>query len=158
LNNGFTYIHSFLPNQTDSTQHVPLTPAPRLTSELKFKLADKPNSILKRTYFEIGLEHDWAQNDIYSELHTELPSYNYTLFNAGIGTNFVSPKTKRVLCSLYINCTNLMNIAYVDHLSHTQYFWASNGGSPNVVTKQSEGIYDMGRNIGFKLVVPFGGR
>jgi len=155
FDNGFTYIYSFMPNQTDSTQHVPLTPAPRLTSAIKFKLTDKPNSIMKRTFFAIGLEHDWAQNNIYSELHTELPSYNYTLFNAGIGTNFVSRSTKRTVCSLYINCTNLMNIAYVDHLSHNQYFWASNGGTPNVVTKQSEGIYNMGRNIGFKLVIPF---
>jgi iron complex outermembrane receptor protein len=164
VDNGFTYTYSYFPNQTDSTRHVPFTPAPRLTSELKFKLTDGPNSILKGAYVKFGLEHDWAQNDIYSALYTELPSYNYTLFNAGIGTSFVNKKTKRVVCSFFIDCTNLMNIAYVDHTSRTQYFYAYNGANdptnfgitPAVVTKQSEGIYNMGRNIGFKLVIPFG--
>ena len=164
LDNGFSYIYTFLPGQTDSTQRIPWTPAPRLTSEVKFKLKDQPNSVLTRTFFKLGAEHDWAQNDIYSAQYTELSSYNYTLFNAGIGTNFVSKKTKRVVCSLFINCTNVMNIAYVDHTSRTQYFWAYNGANdptnfghvPAVVTQQSEGIYNMGRNIGFKLIIPFG--
>jgi len=164
LDNGFSYVYTFLPGQTDSTQHIPWTPAPRLTSEIKFKLAEKANSILSGTYFKLGAEHDWAQNDIYSAQYTELPSYNYTLFNAGIGTNFVSRKTKRTVCSLFINCTNLMNIAYVDHTARTQYFWAYNGANdptnfgrvPAIVTRQSEGIYNMGRNIGFKLIIPVG--
>ena len=119
---------------------------------------------MKRTFFAIGLEHDWAQHNIYSELHTELPSYNYTLFNAGIGTNFVSRSTKRTVCSLYINCTNLMNIAYIDHTSRPQYFWAYNsvenptnfGATAAIVTKPSQGIYNMGRNVGFKLIIPIG--
>jgi iron complex outermembrane recepter protein len=92
--NGFTYIYSSLLGGTDSTRHVPWTPASRLTSKLRFKLADKPTSILKGTYFEIGLAKYWAQNDIYSAFWTELPSYTYTLYNTGIGTNIVHRKTK----------------------------------------------------------------
>ncbi len=165
IDNGFTYIYSFLPNQTDSTQHVPWTPAPRLTSEVKFKLPDNHNSILRGIYFKFGLAKSWAQNNIYSAYWTELSSAAYTLYNAGIGTNFVSKKTKRVVCSLFINCTNLMNLAYIDHTSRTQYFWAYNGKndptnfgySPSIVKNPSEGIYNMGRNIGFKLVFPIGG-
>ncbi len=156
LDNGFTYIYSELLNQTDSTRHVPWTPAPRLTSELKFKLANKPASVLKGTYFKVGLAKYWAQNDIYSADWTELPSVPYTLFNAGIGTDFVNPKTSRVICSFYINVTNLTNVGYADHTSRPQYFLAYNN-SPVVVTQQSEGIYNMGRNIGFKLIVPVGG-
>jgi iron complex outermembrane receptor protein len=164
LDNGFTYIYSFLPGQTDSTRRVPWTPSPRLTSKVKFKLSDKPTSILKGTYLEFGLAKYWAQNDIYSAFWTELPSYAYTLYNTGIGTNFVNRKTKRVVCSLIINCTNLMNISYVDHTARTQYFWAYNGvndptnfgHTPAIVTKQSEGIYNMGRNVGLKLIFPIG--
>lgn len=160
LDNGFSYTYSFLPGQSDSTQHIPFTPAPRLTSNLIFKLSDKHTSILWETYFGFGLAKYWSQNNIYSALYNELPSY--TLFNAGIGTNFVNPKTGRVVCSLFINCTNLMNIAYVDHTSSTQYFWAYHGiNDPTnfgvtaaVVTKQNEGIYNMGRNVGFKLIFP----
>lgn len=165
FNNGFTYIYSYLPGQTDSTQHVPFTPAPRLTSEVKFKLSDKHIRFLKGTYFEIGLAKYWAQKDIYSALWNELPSDTYTLINAGIGTNFVNPRTKRIFCSLFINCTNLSNIVYLDHTSREQYFWSYNsvsnptnfGANAAVVTKQSEGIYNMGRNVGIKLVVPIGG-
>jgi iron complex outermembrane receptor protein len=160
--NGFTYIYSLLPGQTDSTRHVPWTPAPRLTSKVRVKFRDKSSSWLGKTYFELGAEHDWAQRNIYSAFWTELPSYGFTLFNTGIGTDFVNRMTKRVVCSLVINCTNLMNTAYVDHTSRTQYFWAYNGvndptnfgRTPAIVTRQSEGIYNMGRNIGLKLVFP----
>jgi len=165
IDNGFTYIYSFLPGQTDSTQHVPWTPAPRFTSEVKFKLSDRHTSILRSTYIKFGLAKYWAQNDIYNAYWTELPSQAYTLYNAGIGTNFVNPKTKHILCSLFINCTNLMNIAYVDHTSREQYFWAYNGvndpnndgKAPAIVTRQNEGIYNMGRNVGIKLLFPIGG-
>jgi iron complex outermembrane recepter protein len=164
LDNGFTYIYSFLPGKTDSTRHVPWTPAPRLTSKIKLKLSDSHSSILGGTYFEFGLAKYWAQNNIYSAQWTELPSYAYTLYNAGVGTNFTNPKTKHVICSLFINCTNLLDIAYVDHTARTQYFWAYNGVNdptnfgkvPAIVTKQSQGIYNMGRNIGFKLIFPIG--
>jgi iron complex outermembrane receptor protein len=164
LDNGFTYVYSFLPGKTDSTQHVPWTPAPRLTSKVRFKLAERHNSIFRGTYLEFGAEHDWAQNNIYSAQWTELPSYAYTLYNAGIGTNFVNKKTNRVVCSVIINCTNLMNIAYIDHTSRTQYFWAYNGvndptnfgKTPATVTRQNQGIYNMGRNVGLKAIFPFG--
>lgn len=153
--NGFTCIYSFMPHQTDSTQHVPLTPAPRLTSKIRIKLSDRNSTRLEGIYFEFGTEHDWAQKNIYSELYTELPSLAFTLYNAGIGANFVSKKTKHTICSLFINSTNLTNIAYVDHTSHTQYFLAYNA-TPVTVTRQGQGIYNMGRNLGIKLVFPFG--
>jgi iron complex outermembrane receptor protein len=166
IKNGFTYTYSYIPNATDSTNHLPFTPAPRLTSEVRFKLNDRPSSILKGTYIQFGAEHDWAQNNIYSANYNELPSFAYTLYNAGIGTNFVNKKTHRTVASLFINCTNLTNLAYVDHTSRLQYFWAYNGAYAGLtnngvtaatVTQQSQGIYNMGRNIGFKLIYPFGG-
>ena len=162
--NGFTYVYNFLPGKTDSTRHIPWTPAPRLTSEVTLKLNDKAISTLSGAYLKFGLEHDWAQRNIYSAFYTELPSYAYTLINAGIGTKLINRKNKHVLCSIFITCTNLMNIAYVDHTARTQYFWAYNGANdptnfgrtPAVVTRQSEGIFNMGRNVGLKLLVPFG--
>jgi iron complex outermembrane receptor protein len=122
MDNGFTYIYTHIPNATDSTSHVPYTAAPHLTSEFKFRINNGNHSILNQTYIKVGLQHDWAQNNIYSALYTEVPSAQYTLFNAGAGTNFVNPKTGRVICSLFINCTNLTNVAYADHLNLAQYF------------------------------------
>ena len=155
IDNGFTYIYTFMPHQTDSTQHVPLTPAPRLTSEVKFKIPTG-HTFLNGLYAEFGLEHDWAQNNVYNAMYTELPSIAYTLFNAGVGTNFVNKKTNRVICSLFINCTNLTNLGYASHLSHNAYFLAYNA-TPAVVTQLNQGIYNMGRNFGFKVIFPFGG-
>jgi len=156
IDNGFTYIYSHIPNASDSTNHLPWIPAPHLTSEIKLRVNDGHNLIIKGTYFKFGVQHDWAQNNIYSALYTEVPAAQYTLFNAGIGTNFVNRKTGRVICSFFANCTNLTNVAYADHLNLAQYFLSYNG-TPVTVTKQSQGIYNMGRNISFKLVFPFGG-
>ncbi|HTA82321.1 MAG TPA: TonB-dependent receptor [Bacteroidia bacterium] len=158
LDNGFTYIYSYLPHQTDSTQHVPWTPAPRLTSDVKFKLHDRHTSVLQDTYIKFGLAHYWAQNNIYSADWTEFPSVAYTLFNAGIGTSFVNPKTSRTICTLIINVTNLTDLAYIDHTSRLQYFLSYNGVTPVTVVQPGQGIYNMGRNIGFKLLFPFGGK
>ncbi len=154
--NGFTYSYSYFPGSGDSTRHIPYTPAPRWTSTIKFRLNENPHSTVSGAYVYFGLAKYWAQNDIYSALYTELPSFAYTLYNTGLGMNFVSRTSKRVICSFYVNCANLFNIAYVDHLSHNQYFLAYDGGTIATVTRQSQGIYNMGRNIGLKLIVPFG--
>lgn len=155
FNNGFTYIYTHIPNATDSTSHLPWIPAPHLTSEVKFRLNEWPNAILSQTYIKLGMQHDWAQNDIYSAMNTEIPSAAYTLFNAGIGTSFINPKTNRVVCSLFINCNNLFNVGYADHLNLAQYFLSYNGQMVPV-TRQKQGIYNMGRDVSFKLVFPFG--
>ncbi|WP_461453107.1 TonB-dependent receptor [Mucilaginibacter sp.] len=154
LDNGFTYIHSRIPNQTDSTKHLPYIPAPHLNSEIKLRLADGHNAVLRGCYMKFGLQHDWAQKNVYSAFYTELPSVQYTIFNAGVGTNIVNPKSGRTICALYVNCTNLTNVAYADHLNLAQYFLAYNG-TPATVIRQSQGIYNMGRNISFKLIFPF---
>ncbi len=155
LDNGFTYIYSRIPNQADSIRHLPYMPAPHLKSELKFRFNDWHHSIFKGTYVKCGLLHEWAQNNVYSAFSTELPSAQYTIFNAGFGTNLVNSKTKKTICSVYVNCTNLTNVAYADHLNLAQYFLAYNS-TPATVTQQNQGIYNMGRNISFKLIFPFG--
>lgn len=156
MDNALTYVHSQIPNASDSTGHLPWIPAPHLNSELRFNLGNGVHSVLNHTYLKVGMQHDWAQNDIYSAMYTEIPSAAYTIFNAGAGTDFVNPKTGRVVCSLYINCTNLTNVGYADHLNLAQYF-LSYGGNQVTVTRQNQGIYNMGRDVSFKLVIPFGG-
>ncbi len=156
MKNGLSYIYTYLPNATDSTNHIPWTPAPRLNTEFKFRLNDKINSLFRNTYFKMGFSHYWAQKNIYSALYTEIPSAAYTLFNAGAGTDITSRKNGNVIFSFYMNCTNLTNIAYTNHLNLAQYFYFQNGEQVTV-TKPGQGIYDMGRDITFKIVVPFGG-
>jgi iron complex outermembrane recepter protein len=149
-NNRFSYIYSWIPHVADSTDHLPWIPAPHLHSELKFRLSGKAG-----TYFKIGAAHYWRQNDIYSALYTEVPSASYTLVDAGFGTQFVNSKSGRVICSFYLNCTNLTNIGYADHLNLAQYFYAQNGNLVTV-TNQRQGVFNMGRDFTFKVVFPFG--
>ncbi len=155
VDNGLTYLYSWLPHTTDSTDHLPWIAAPHLTTVIRFRLNDRLHSILRGTYWQVGQAKYWAQREIYSALYTELPSAAYTLFNAGFGTDFVQPKTGRVICSLFVNGTNLTNLAYADHLNLAQYFLSHNGQLVTV-TRQSQGVYNMGRDISVKVVFPFG--
>jgi iron complex outermembrane recepter protein len=154
MNNGFTYIYTRLPHATDSTDHIPWTQAPHLHSEFKFRLNHKPDARFQRTYFKVGMTAYLAQNKIYSALYTEIPSAAYTLFNAGLGTDLVS-RTGKTVCSFYVNCTNLTNTAYADHLNLAQYFYAQNGNTVTV-TNQRQGIFNMGRDVTVKVIFPFG--
>lgn len=156
-NNRFSYIYSWLPHATDSTGHLPWIPAPHWHSEIKFRLDEKPGSELMGTYFRIGIAHYWRQDNIYSALYTEIPSAAYTLVDAGFGTQFVNRKSRRVVCAFYLNCTNLTNIAYTDNLNLAQYFYAQNGNIITV-TKQRQGVFNMGRDFSVKVVFPFGSR
>ena len=155
MNNRFSYIYTSIPNSSDSTNHLPWIPAPHLHSEFKFKLNDKQGSIFKSTYLKIGISKYWAQNNIYSALYTELASAPYSLVNAGLGTDIVNPRTGSPICSFFMNCTNLTNIAYADHLNLAQYFYSQNGNLVTV-TNQRQGVFNMGRDFTFKVVFPFG--
>jgi len=155
--NMFSYMYTWLPHQTDSTDHLPWIPAPHWNSNLIFRLNDRKGSALRSTYFRAGISTYWAQNDIYSALYTELASAPYTMVNAGLGTNLVGPRSGRVICSLFVNCTNLTNIAYADHLNLAQYFYAVNGNLVTV-THQRQGVYNMGRDVSVKVVFPFGSK
>lgn len=156
-NNRFSYIYTWLPHATDSTDHIPWIPAPHLHSELRLLLPDKPGGVLSGAYCKIGIVRYWEQAAIYSALHTEIPSAAYTLVNAGLGTDLIDRKTGKVICSLYANCTNLTNIGYADHLNLAQYFYAVNGNLITV-TNQRQGVFNMGRDFTVKLIFPFGSR
>ena len=67
---------------------------------------------------------------------------------------FVDSPVGKIVCSLYMNVTNLTNIAYADHLNLAQYFYAQNGNVVTV-TNQRQGVFNMGRDFTFKVVFPF---
>jgi iron complex outermembrane receptor protein len=69
----------------------------------------------------------------------------YTLLDASIGGDIVLDKHN--LCSIYVNGTNLADVAYQSHLSRLKY------AAENNVTGKT-GVYNMGRNISVKLIIP----
>jgi Outer membrane receptor proteins, mostly Fe transport len=142
--NSFSYVYSELKNQPDSTRFLPFTPPAKWVSNIRLDL-DKPTKWFRNTFFSVGIEHYFKQTNVYSAYRTETPTDAYTLLNAGIGTDIVSKK--KTLCSMYINGTNLSDIAYQSHLSRLKY------APLNVLTGKT-GVYNMGRNISLKLIIP----
>lgn len=143
--NTFSFVSSVQLNQSDSTKYLPFTPAPKWTSNIRVDLIRHGHKLLNNTYISFGLEHNWKQDKYYSAYNTETPTASYTLLNAGIGTDFVH--NGRTWASLYITANNLTDKAYQSHLSRLKYT------DVNSVTGR-QGVYNMGRNFGFKLLIP----
>jgi iron complex outermembrane receptor protein len=53
-----------------------------------------------------------------------------------------------MICSFYINANNLLDSGYQNHLSRLKY-------APVNYSTGRSGVFNMGRNISFKLVIPF---
>jgi len=142
--NSFSYVSSQLLNQSDSTRYLPFTPPAKWISNLRVDIKSM-GKLFKNSFVSFGIEHDFMQDKIYSAFGTETVTPAYTLLNAGIGTDIIWNKHK--LFSLFINGTNLADIAYQSHLSRLKYL------SVNPVTGQM-GVFNMGRNVSFKLIIP----
>jgi iron complex outermembrane recepter protein len=144
--NSFSYVLSTQQDQPDSTKYLPFTPAPKWISEIR-ATAKKIGNSLANAYFNIGLEDYFKQDKFYSAFGTETATPGYLLLNLGIGTDIV--KKGSTLCSIYINGNNLTDVAYQSHLSRLKY------GPVNNVTGRT-GVYNMGRNFSFKVLIPIG--
>ncbi|HTO17259.1 MAG TPA: TonB-dependent receptor [Edaphocola sp.] len=140
----FSFVQAVQSNQVDSMRYLPFTPAPKLQLGLRADIKGI-GSHLSKVYFKIGVENYFNQNHIYKAFGTETATPGYTLLNSGVGTDII--RKKRTLFSIYIRATNLTNIAYQSHLSRLKYLDVNNATGRT-------GIYNMGRNISLKLIVP----
>ena len=157
FSNTFSYVDAQLMHQPEETKYLPFTPAPRWSSELKWELfhhshstfAHHPHTphstLFNNLYIAAGLDCYLRQTHIYSADDTETLTPGYALLTLSAGTD-IQLKGKKV-AELYITADNLLNHAYQSHLSRLKY------ADENVVTGR-RGVYNMGRNITFKLVVP----
>ena len=157
--NAFSYVDAQLLNQPAETKYLPFTPAPRWTSELKWELfhhshstinhvhsAYRPhNSLLNNLYVAAGLNYYFRQTHIYSADDTETATPAYALLSFSAGTD-VQVKGKKV-AEFYVTADNVLNTAYQNHLSRLKYADMNNATG-------RRGVYNMGRNVTFKLVVP----
>ncbi len=157
--NTFSYVDAQLMHQPASTRYLPFTPAPCWTSELKWELAHHSHStlahhhhgtrrsafLLNNLYAAVGTDCYLRQTHIYRADDTETATPAYLLLNLSAGTD-VHVGGKKV-AELYVVANNLLNRAYQHHLSRLKY------ADVNVATGR-QGVFGMGRNITFKLVVP----
>lgn len=96
------------------------------------------------------MEMEWtaAQYRYLGLNNTETPGAGYVLFNLGVSTGFKYQKSKTM--QFHVSVNNLFNKAYQSNLSRLKYF-ENYKQSPNGYS----GIYNMGRNISFKVILPF---
>ena len=89
------------------------------------------------------------QNRFYALDNTETATAGYALLGLGAGTTFTS-RAGRSVAQLFVQVDNVFDTAYQAHLNRLKYFEyyaaTANGRS---------GIYNPGRNVGVKVVVPF---
>ncbi len=142
--NSISYVNATLRNQPDSSRYLPLTPPFHWTSDLKADFANN-NKHLKNLYLKVGIDWYAEQNHYFAAYGTETATPGYLLLNMGAGTDVVSGGKTRF--SLYVSANNLTDVAYQSHLSRLKY------AEPNNATGRS-GIFNMGRNISFKLLIP----
>lgn len=131
----------------DSTRYLPLIPPLHTNTELRANIKN-PTKHVSLLYLKFGVEYYATQNRIYSAYGTETPTPGYVLYNAGIGADITNRKGNIIL-SVNILGTNITNVAYQSNLSRLKYMEEY----PNNPTGRS-GIYNMGRNISFKLNIP----
>jgi len=172
FSNSFSYVDAQLMNASADTKYLPFTPAPRWSSELKWELLHHSHSTIKHhhtdyasalshiashvshavsglsfnnLYVAAGLDCYLKQSHIYSADDTETVTPGYALLSLSAGTD-VQIRGKKI-AELYVTADNLLNKAYQNHLSRLKY------ADENTVTGR-HGVYNMGRNITFKVVVP----
>ena len=126
-------------------RYLPFIPADRLQSELRANFR-RPGKRLTNPYARLQLEHTFAQNRFFSAFGTETATPGYTLLNAGLGTD-VANAQGRPLFSLFLAANNLFDVGYQSHLSRLKYadLNAANG---------RRGVFNQGRNVSVRLVVP----
>lgn len=132
----------------DSNRYLPYIPPVHTNSELRAEFSKKAGCFAN-TFIKFGVQYYAAQNRAYLADNTETKTPGYTLLDAGIGSDVVDQKGN-TLFSIGIFGTNLADVAYQSNMSRLKYFdnYPVNG------TGRS-GIYSMGRNISFKITVPF---
>jgi iron complex outermembrane recepter protein len=144
--NSFSYVQGVNNSAAnDSSKHLPFMPPAHYQSELRANLK-KAGKYLKSPYVFVQYDVYFNQNKVLSENNTETATKGYQLLNAGLGAAITNSKGN-TLFNIYITANNLLDATYQNHLSRLKY------ADQNAVTGRT-GVYNMGRNISIKVLVP----
>ncbi|WP_316803181.1 TonB-dependent receptor [Pedobacter nototheniae] len=154
FNNSMAYVVGLNKNEELLAKHgrnaryLPFIPPLQVRTELK-ATAPSAIGIFNKPYIKVDAAIFADQNRFYALDHTETFTSGYTLLNAGIGSSIQNGSGK-TLFDVFIQCDNILNSAYQSALNRLKYFEYYES-SPN----GRSGIYNMGRNLSFKVIVPF---
>ena len=143
---GFNKKQAFK-NEGINGEYLPLIPPMKLLSSLNQNI--KLNSkIFQEINGKIEAEFSAAQNRYLALNNTETATPSYTLFNVSINTKINFSKSNGLQFQFQVN--NLFDKAYQSNLSRLKYFEYY-----TLSTSGHFGMYNMGRNICIKAIVPF---
>lgn len=161
VNSTLSYVTGGLTGISDSTRYLPFVPPLRVTGDLIVHLG-KVCSFINDAYLRFGVMSVAKQSDVYREaaIYTALSSSStpyeyaasqnaqagYTLFNAGLGGHILKHNGKEA-CQLFVICNNLFNTGYMDYMSRFKYY-------PVNPATDRVGVFNMGRNLSVKLIIP----
>ena len=114
---------------------LPMIPAPRIRTECKWEFSHG-GRLFNNAFVAIELDWNARQDHFYGVDGTETATPSYTLLNMSAGTDIVIKGKKRA--GIYLMVDNLLDTAWQSHLSRLK----------------EAGIYNMGRNICVKAVIP----
>ncbi|MBC3784942.1 TonB-dependent receptor [Spirosoma utsteinense] len=132
----------------DSSRYLPFLPPPRVITQVKFTKAEAGNH-WHNLYAQVEVESNARQNQALLAYGTETQTPGYTLINLGAGGDIVGGKANRTLFSLYLTVQNVFDVAYQSHQNRLKYFGVNE-------TTGRAGVFNMGRNVSAKVVVPLG--
>ena len=143
---AFSYVNAQLLHQPVEMKYLPMTPAPRLSADVKYELTHD-GQVFNNAY--VAVQADWylKQDHYFAAYDTETMTPSYLLLGVSVGTDVLI--NGRKVAELHLIVDNLTDVCYQNHLSRLKY------ADVNVVTGR-RGVFNMGRNFVFKLTVPIG--
>ena len=143
--NSYSLVYAQQKNRPADQTNLPFIPAPNFRSELRADL-DNLSDFLTSTYFKVEYAYFFEQNRVFSAFDTETPTAAYGLLNLGFGTSILNNKDTEIF-SIFINANNFLDVGYQSHLSRLKY-------APENPATGRQGVFNMGRNVSFKVVFP----
>jgi iron complex outermembrane recepter protein len=132
----------------EGATYLPFMPAPRWVTQVRIT-RDRYGNRIRNAYATLDVEVTQRQDRFLAAYNTETATPGYTLVHLGAGAD-ITTNNKRTLFSVYFSATNLFDVIFQAHQSRLKYL------DPNLATGRV-GVFNMGRNMSMKLVVPFGG-
>ncbi len=145
IGNSFSLVDAVQLHQPEESKYLPMTPAPRWNMEVKYELTHD-GKLFNNAYVAVETECNFRQTHYLKANDTETATPSYTQMNINAGTDLNNSRGQRVV-SVFLTVENLFNRAYQNHLSRLKYMDVNNFTG-------RLGIYNPGRNIALRLVVP----
>jgi iron complex outermembrane receptor protein len=144
VENSISYVRGRFADPIEDNRNIPFIPAAHWLTEFRADLLKNAKRISNLS-LRLQVDNTFRQFQVFDVYNTETRTPGYSLINAGMSADLKSNGKTRA--TLFLNLMNIGDIAYQNHLSRLKYT------AENLATGRM-GVYNMGRNLNLKLVIP----